>query len=39
MIVKFDSLEPLRCEDMEGIEAAEVGPKSVGTFKKRAPGT
>ena len=34
----FDGLEPRRCEDIKGIVAPEVGPKSFGTFKKQAPG-
>ena len=38
MIAKFDGLEPWRCEDMKGIVAPEIGPKSFGTFEKQAPG-
>ena len=36
-IVKFDGLEPWRCENIKGIVAAEIGPKSLGTFEKQAP--
>ena len=35
---KFDGLEPQRCEDIKGIVAPEIGPKSFGTFRKQAPG-
>ena len=35
-IAKFDGLEPRRCEDMKGIVAPEIGPKSFGTFEKQA---
>ena len=37
-IAKFDGFEPRRCEDVKGIVAPEIGPKSFGTFGKRAPG-
>ena len=37
-IAKFDGLEPRRCEDIKGIVAPEIDPKSFGTFEKRAPG-
>ena len=37
-IAKFDGLEPGRCEDIKGIVAPEMGPKSFGTFEKQAPG-
>ena len=37
-ITKFDGLEPRHCEDMNGIVAPEIGPKSFGTFEKQAPG-
>ena len=36
-IAKFDGLESQRCEDIKGILAAEIGPKSLGTFEKQAP--
>ena len=39
MLAKFDCLEPLRCEDMKGIVALEIGPRRFGTFKERARGT
>ena len=35
---KFDGLEPRHCEDITGIMASEIGPKSFGTFKKQALG-
>ena len=38
-IAKFDGLEPRRCEDIKGIVAPEIDPKSFGTFEKRAPDT
>ena len=38
-IAKFDGLEPRRCEDIKGIVAPEIGPKSFGTFEKQAPAT
>ena len=31
-------LEPCRCEDIKGIVAPEIGPKSFGTFEKQAIG-
>ena len=37
-IVMFDGFEPRRCEDIKGIVAPEIGPKSFGTFEKQAPG-
>ena len=37
-IAKFEGLEPRRCEDIKGIVAPEIGPKSFGTFEKQAPG-
>ena len=37
-IAKFDGLEPRRCEDIKGIVAPEIDPKSFWTFEKRAPG-
>ena len=37
-IPKFDGLKPRRCEDIKGIVAPEIGPKSFGTFEKQAPG-
>ena len=37
-IAKFDGLGPRRCEDIKGIVAPEIGPKSFGTFDKQAPG-
>ena len=37
-IAKFEGLEPWRCEDIKGIVAPEIGPKSFGTFEKQAPG-
>ena len=36
-IAKFDGLESRRCKDIKGILAAEIGPKSLGTFEKQAP--
>ena len=35
-IVMFDGFEPRRCEDIKGIVAPEIGPKSfpVGRFSK-----
>ena len=36
-IGKFDGLEPRRCEDIKGIVASEIAPKSFGTFEKQAP--
>ena len=36
-IAKFYGLEPRRCEDIKGIVAPEIDPKSFGTFEKRAP--
>ena len=35
---EFDDFEPRRCEDIEGIVAPEIGPKSFETFEKQAPG-
>ena len=32
----FDGLAPRRCEDVKGIATPEIGPKSFGTFEKRA---
>ena len=37
-IAKFEGLEPWRCEDIKGVVAPEIGPKSFGTFEKQAPG-
>ena len=37
-IAKVEGLEPWRCEDIKGIVAPEIGPKSFGTFEKQAPG-
>ena len=37
-IAKFEGLEPRSCEDIKGIVAPEIGPKSFGTFEKQAPG-
>ena len=34
---KFDGLGPRDCEDIKGIVAPEIGPKSHGTFEKQAP--
>ena len=34
-IAKFDGLEPRRYEDIKGIVAPEIGPKSFGTLEKR----
>ena len=34
----LDGLELRRCEDIKGIVAPEIGPKSFGTFEKRAAG-
>ena len=36
-ITKFDGLGSRRCEDITGIVAPEVDPKSFGTFEKQAP--
>ena len=36
-IATFDGLEARRCEDIKGIVAPEIDPKSFGTFEKRAP--
>ena len=36
--MKFDGSEPRRCEDIKGIVAPEIGPKSYETFEKQAPG-
>ena len=36
-IAKFEGLEPRRCEDIKGIVAPEIGPKSFGAFEKQAP--
>ena len=38
MIVKFYDLKPLFSQDTERIVTPENGPKSFGTFEKRAPG-
>ena len=35
---KLDALEPRRWEDIKGIVASEIGPKSFGTFEKQALG-
>ena len=37
-ISKFDGLEHRRCEDIKGIVAPEIGPKSFGTSEKQAQG-
>ena len=37
-IAKFEGLEPRCCEDIKGIVAPEIGPKSSGTSEKQAPG-
>ena len=37
-IAKFDGLEPRRCEDLQGIVAHEIGPKTFRTFEKQAIG-
>ena len=37
-IAKFGGLEPRRCEDIKGIVAPEIGPKSFGTFEKQVTG-
>ena len=36
-IAKFDGLQPRRCEDIKGIVAPEIDPKSLTTFEKQAP--
>ena len=36
-IAKFEGLEPRHCQDIKGIMAPEIGPKSFGTFEKKAP--
>ena len=36
--MKFDGLEPRRCEDIKKIVAPEIGPKSFETFEKQAAG-
>ena len=33
---EFDGLEPRRCEDVKGIVALEIGPKSCETFEKQS---
>ena len=33
---KLDASEPRRWEDIKGIVASEIGPKSFGTFEKQA---
>ena len=38
-IAKFDGLEPRRYEDIKGIVAPEIGPKSFWTLKKQAPAS
>ena len=35
---KFRASRRLRCEDTKRIMSAEMRPKSIGTFEKRAPG-
>ena len=35
--MKFEGLEPRRCENIKGIVAPEIGPKSFQTFEKHAP--
>ena len=35
-IAKFDGLEPRRWEAIKEIVAAEIGPKTFGTFEKQA---
>lgn len=37
-IAKFGGLEPRRCEDIEGIVAAEIGPRRIVTFEKQSTG-
>ena len=37
-IVKIEDLEPQRCEEMKGIVAPEIGPKSFWTFENQATG-
>ena len=37
-IAKFDGLERPRCEEIKGILAPEIGPKSFRTFEKLTPG-
>ena len=37
-IVKIEDLEPQRCEDMKGIVAPEIGPKSFVTSVNQATG-
>ena len=36
-IALFDGFEPRRCEDIKGIVAPEIGPKSFGTSEKQVP--
>ena len=36
--MKFDGLEPRRCEDIKKIVAPGIGPKSFETFEKQAAG-
>jgi len=36
-IAKFDGVEARRFEDIKGIVAPEIGPKSFGTFEKQGP--
>ena len=37
-IAWFDGLESRRCEDVKGILALEIGPRSFETFGKQTPG-
>ena len=37
-VAKFDGLEPRCCEDIKGIVAPQIDPKSFGTFEKQPPG-
>ena len=36
-IEKFEGLKPRCCEDIKGIVAPEIGPKTFETFEKQAP--
>ena len=33
----MDGVEGRRCEDIKGVVAPEIGPRSFGTFEKQGP--
>ena len=37
-IANYDGLETQRCDDIKGIVANEIDPKSFRTLEKQAPG-